>query len=366
MARPRPQLPSDMLRESEGRVEVLRAADYRAVMRYFAWGALASGLLTALLAFGISGTLWVLAVIPGSFLVVVMVARWMSRGRVVLDRQTRRLDDGGDTHALDDVTAVLTTRHARELELEESSTVEVRYRLALAFGVDPGELLTGFAAVDAQRLVLLGQHGKEVQVWRAAERLARYLDVPIVDLSTERRSVRQVDALDVSLRERLRQGAEPLLEARERPRGVEELREAGRLVFRWRVSRALTLIPLVFMVVFLAGIGIWFAVDFGPAWLALCALALPVIGLLKVAAEGHGDNELEIAGGTLRYANHFMGGYRRALPIDQLEQIRTTLIEGRPSTLSLISDAQVVSVYMSADKVRWLEGRLCRYLREGE
>ncbi len=201
----------------------------------------------------------------------------------------------------------------------------------------------------------------EHDAWRIGERLAKAMELPMVDFSGAEPIERTPQQLDLSLAERLR-GADAVPEpVGPAPLGMTVDSATSRLVLRWTFSWDGALVFVFVVLAAAIGAGLWLGVTM--SWIAggpMIAM-FSLFGVLMVLlGRGRGRNELEISDGVLHHITHFPWTKRVSMPLAKLEHIRQ---QTEPQAfVSLVSDARLVRLLVDAERGRWLVHKLEHWL----
>jgi len=93
-----------------------------------------------------------------------------------------------------------------------------------------------FAQMDAvfNGNIMISNRTNELAVWQAGEKIAKTLDIPMMDLCGDLITLRTPAELDLSLATRIKRGAIEIIEPGEIPEGVSQEKDTDNLVIRWK------------------------------------------------------------------------------------------------------------------------------------
>ena len=200
----------------------------------------------------------------------------------------------------------------------------------------------------------------EHDAWRIAERMAKTMDVPMVDFCGNEPLERTPAQLDLSLADRLRSTETKPEPAGPAPSGMVVDIVPSRFHVQW--SAPWNGFIAVFTIMGIAVLGaVWLGATI--SWVVGLPVAV-VFGLggigLVFAARGRGGNALEVEGDTLVHVTRFPWTRRVSMPLAQLEHVRQ---QTQPQAfVSLVSDAQLLRLPLEPEPGQWLVRALEHWL----
>ncbi len=318
--------------------------------------------------------------------------------RTVLDVAARNvLLATGDVVPFDQIADVDLRTYVHEVSRQQGTVQHQRFRVALVHkGADPdhadridkarrrietavaepygrldtqehralsAELATIQQAAPAGEPVVFADHADELKMWRVAERVAKTLDVPIVDYCGDELVVRTPGELDVPLGERLARLGVHEPDEGPTPDGLCDRSSGERILVSWGWpvwggAAAMFVLGGAFAVL---GYLIWedmpeIRVAFGAVGVALVAFGL-------FLADGRRKG-VEVDRRSARFRSGAWVRRSRRIALEDLEMVRVNKTLG--SSLSLISDDRVLRCPMpSGDAADWTRLRIVRYLVAG-
>jgi len=391
------------LDERDDKLVVYLRDDYRRVGAAFAkWGALVGiplGLASPFLwreeiiLAGIFSV--VVAVTAGVFCLVGLLFWAMNKGQVTVDPGAGQVTfAGGRVVAFADLAAVHLSSYVHVQRSQNGSTESVRYQLQLAHSqADPeateqlralraaldeavasGEVGFGEADADEVRTELqrlgplltgmaevVADHGDELGMWRAAERLAEAMDLPLLDFAGQELLMRSPAELDIPLTRRLHASEKQPEDPGPAPEGLEVSTEPESLEVDWKVTEVLSLVLILLALSTFIVLAICvFTGDVPPGVLmgltaGVVATALPAMILMATAP----SRKLWVSVEGVRFKP---GRAREAtIPLGALEAVRvSTELDNRVVFLS--DDAFIRATFKTEEQARWVGAAATRII----
>ncbi len=190
----------------------------------------------------------------------------------------------------------------------------------------------------------------ELSVWQAAEALAKALRVPVLDLSGDEAELREVDDLDLPLRERLKK-AGPIEAPGPPPDNLEVELTHSSVEVVWRHIHPAMVVPLIMApcswiaasITMIRGdpeLG-WILVGLGLFW-------VPIAGLLP-----HGRHSLSVDPQSVRLWYGGLLHHTVEIPTAQVEMVRVNSSSELWPSLNLMTDTRILRCRMSAEQGDW-------------
>lgn len=211
--------------------------------------------------------------------------------------------------------------------------------------------------VHSSYLFRLFSHCNEVLLWQAAKKLAKILDVPLINYCGEQISIRTPSEIGSPLKIRLA-GYETFKEPREPPSEYEFVQDKEYFMLKWGQNKTSDLVFSGFCVLF----GFAFMVyGFQEDKLLGFFMSIPFIGALTpfiVIFFHHGKCFLSVDESQIKLKAPYRKTY--TMKLDDLEILRVDTLQ-HPVVI-MVSDQQVFTCPLPKKHARWLGDALSKFI----
>jgi len=331
---------SKMCTEKEGQLIIQSRADFKKIGRIFVWVGLLLGFIFLIppLVLDIY-PMFALEIIPGVFILVGIFYALIGQETIV-DYKTRKVIYPPSTFSFDDISAINLWTKVETTRTQHGKADIQRWCLGLIVG---------------NRTVDLGD-GEELAVWHAAKKLAKILNVSVIDACGAKKVELTPTELDLSLIERFHRGLDNAKAPDEIPHDIKQTSDG--LIFTWKTNQ-LDKIIITSLAIIVAGI-LFSITESTPIFIyILVPLGLGfLVVFLPFAGRYHGRNQLEIDSRQITHRS--IMPQTGSILISKLERIRVN--RTWRTSLDLISDEHIIKMIMTEDQALWLRDRIIFHL----
>lgn len=334
---------SKMCTEKEGQLIIQSRADFKKVGRIFVWIGLLLGFIFLIppLVLDIY-PMFALEIIPGGFFLVGIFYALIGQETIV-DYKTRKVIYPPSTFSFDDISAINLWTKVEIIRTQHGKHETQRWCLGLIVG---------------NRTVDLGD-GEELAVWQAAKKLAKILNVSVIDACGAKKVELTPTELDLSLVERFHRGFDNAKAPDEIPPDIEEKQTSDGLIFTWKTSQLRNLILFTFMLFIVPAIFFSIMESTQIFIYILVPLGLGSLVVFWSASKfHHGRNQLEIDSRQITHRS--IMPQTGSILISKLERIRVN--RTWRTSLDLISDEHIIKMILTEDQALWLRDRILFHL----
>jgi hypothetical protein len=209
-----------------------------------------------------------------------------------------------------------------------------------------------------ENAVELGDYANEMIIWQIAEKIAKEVNVPLIDTCGENLLYRQVDELDMSLKERLQKKDNKREFPENKPDGIEENLSSD-LKIIWSFSRFFEIGFIALIIIgFVVGGYFMGSVSHPLIGLVFYPFAVLMIFVLKLLLKGHGENVLTITNDSMSVK--LAHSKPESVPLNEVEMLRINSTVN--DSINIMTDKKMIKLPMKVDTAEWVVERVEYYL----